>query len=89
MNRQNTRSHRASGERYIPMDQRKNVCTDIGTIQQFYKDYGMVASPRALEYLWSQYFEAIDREYYNYQQYRSNVTKWRNLARRMDLIVNG
>jgi len=89
MNQHDTTLRREFGSRPTPMDQRKNVCTNIGTIQQFYKDYGMVASPRALEYLWSQYFEAIDREYYNYQQYRSNVTKWRNLARRMDLIVNG
>jgi hypothetical protein len=89
MNQPITRLHRASGELSTRMEQRRNVCTDTGMIQQFYKDHGMVASPRSLEYVWLQYFDAIERDYYNYNQYRSNVTKWRDIAMQMDVIVNG
>ena len=89
MNQHSTVLLREFGSRPIPMVQRKNVCTDIGMIQQFYKDYGMVASPASLEYVWDKAFNDDESHYHSRKSYRQNILRWREIARRMDLIVNG
>ena len=89
MSQQNIRLHRASGELSTRMDQRRNVCTDIGMIHQFYNDEGMVATPRTLEYLWSEYFSAIDNGNLTKRQQYEYCRKWSKVAQRLDQIVNG
>ena len=89
MSRQNTRLLRASGELSTQMDQRRNVCTDIGMIHQYYKDEGMVASARTLEYVWSEYFKTLDNGNLNKRQHYEHCRKWSKCAQRLDKIVNG